>query len=49
VRFQSYFLCEHLASHGFVVVAPDHIGNTTIDLVFPGTPFEAKDRPLDPS
>jgi predicted dienelactone hydrolase len=47
VRFQSYFLCEHLASHGFVVVAPDHIGNTAIDLVFPGTPFEAKDRPLD--
>ena len=49
VRFQSYFLCEHLASHGFIVVAPDHIGNTALDLLFPGTPFEAKDRPLDVS
>ncbi len=28
IRFQSYFLTEHLASHGFVVVAPDHPGNT---------------------
>ncbi len=25
------FLAEHLASHGFVVVAPDHTGNTTFD------------------
>jgi predicted dienelactone hydrolase len=24
IRFQNYTLCEHLASHGFVVVAPDH-------------------------
>jgi predicted dienelactone hydrolase len=47
IRFQSYFLTEHLASHGFVVVAPDHIGNTAADLLFPGTPFEARDRPLD--
>lgn len=27
----SSFLAEHLASHGFVVVAPDHTGNTTFD------------------
>ena len=27
LRFQNYTLCEHLASHGFVVVAPDHYGN----------------------
>ena len=27
-RFQNYTLCEHLASHGFVVVAPDHYGNS---------------------
>lgn len=27
----SSFLMEHLASHGFVVVAPDHTGNTTFD------------------
>ncbi len=30
VRFQSFTLCEHLASHGFVVAAPDHIGNAAI-------------------
>jgi len=28
VRRQSTFLTTHLASHGFVVVAPDHAGNT---------------------
>ncbi|MBZ0270515.1 hypothetical protein K8I61_00650 [bacterium] len=27
IRFQNYHLCEYLASHGFVVVAPDHYGN----------------------
>lgn len=27
IRFQNYTLCEYLASHGFVVVAPDHYGN----------------------
>lgn len=27
----SSFLMEHLASHGFVVAAPDHTGNTTLD------------------
>ncbi len=27
----SSFLMEHLASHGFVVVAPDHTNNTTFD------------------
>lgn len=31
VRFQSFFLTERLASHGFVVVAPDHVGNTIED------------------
>jgi predicted dienelactone hydrolase len=30
-RWQSTFLTEHLASHGFVVVAPDHTGNTSFD------------------
>jgi predicted dienelactone hydrolase len=49
IRFQSFFLTEILASHGFVVVAPDHAGNTAADLIFPGPPipFEARDRPLD--
>lgn len=32
IRFQSTFLTEHLASHGFVVVAPDHAGSTMLDL-----------------
>ena len=27
-RFQSYFLAEALAAHGYIVVAPDHVGNT---------------------
>lgn len=27
IRFQNFTLCEHLASHGFVVVSPDHYGN----------------------
>jgi predicted dienelactone hydrolase len=31
MRWQSPFLVEFLASHGFVVVAPDHTGNTTFD------------------
>jgi predicted dienelactone hydrolase len=30
-RRQSTFLCTHLASHGYVVVAVDHTGNTTLD------------------
>jgi predicted dienelactone hydrolase len=49
IRFQSYSLTEHLASHGIIVVAPDHSGNTAWDLLFPGTPFQASDRPLDVS
>ena len=28
IRFQSFFMTEQLASHGFVVVSPDHPGNT---------------------
>src|SRR5262245_10742139 len=28
IRFQSYFITERLATHGFVVVSPDHPGNT---------------------
>ncbi|MFT5679392.1 MAG: putative dienelactone hydrolase [Myxococcota bacterium] len=31
VRWQSGFLVEHLASHGYIVVAPDHTYNTTFD------------------
>ena len=50
LRYVSGFLTEHLASQGFVVVAPDHLGNTAID-EFTGTsdPQEqvAQDRPVD--
>jgi predicted dienelactone hydrolase len=31
IRYQSTFFTEHLASYGYVVVAPDHIGNTFFD------------------
>ena len=31
-RRQSTFLCTHLASHGYVVAAVDHTGNTTMDM-----------------
>ena len=30
-RRQSSFLCRHLASHGYVVAAVDHTGNTARD------------------
>lgn len=32
-RRQTTHLCCHLASHGYVVVAPDHVGNTLIDIM----------------
>lgn len=31
IRFQNTFQVEHLASHGYVVIAPDHEGNTFFD------------------
>jgi len=31
-RRQSSFLCDHLASHGYVVAAADHAGNTRADV-----------------
>lgn len=46
IRFQNTFQCEHLASHGYVVVAPDHQGNTFFD--GSGTSEELSvARPLD--
>jgi predicted dienelactone hydrolase len=30
-RRVSTFLCTHLSSHGYVVAAPDHVGNTLLD------------------
>ena len=35
---QSSFVCEHLASHGYVVAAPEHTGNTNRDLRPAGAP-----------
>lgn len=32
-RRQSTYLCTHLASHGYVVAAVDHTGNTVIDVM----------------
>jgi predicted dienelactone hydrolase len=36
-RRQSTFLCTHLASHGYVVAAVDHVGNTRADLLASAT------------
>ena len=36
VRFQSYTLTSYLASHGYVVAAPDHPGDTLSDLILQG-------------
>ena len=47
VRFQSVYLTEHLASHGFVVVAPDHPGNTITDDSAARRPEVLRGRPHD--
>ena len=47
IRFQSFFLAEHLASHGFVVVAPDHAGTTLLDYRPDATAESAVRRPRD--
>jgi predicted dienelactone hydrolase len=46
-RMQSRFLCTHLASRGYVVAAPDHTGNTFLDLNLFRISNSAYDRPLD--
>ncbi|MBY0586580.1 hypothetical protein K2X85_05355 [bacterium] len=33
LRFQSTFWCDHMASHGYVVVSPDHTGNAAATVV----------------
>ncbi|HDP34904.1 MAG TPA: hypothetical protein ENN29_07320, partial [Candidatus Hydrogenedentes bacterium] len=33
LRMQNAFWCEHLASHGYIVMAPDHTGNCAITFV----------------
>ncbi len=47
IRFQSIFLTEHLASHGFVVVAPDHVDNTFWDYDSDLVPELMFRRPVD--
>ena len=49
IRYQSTFLTEHLASHGMVVVAPDHPNNTLFDLDADVTDHVALARPGDVS
>ncbi len=49
VRYQSTFLTEHLASHGFVVVAVDHPRNTLFDLDEEAGAQVASERPADVS
>ncbi|MDP8256220.1 MAG: dienelactone hydrolase family protein [Candidatus Alcyoniella australis] len=36
VRSQNYTMCNHLASHGYLVIAPDHTGNALF-APFPGS------------
>ena len=47
IRFQSAYLMEFLASHGLVVVAPDHKGSTLMDLDADHTADVAVRRPRD--
>ena len=47
VRWQSAFLTEHLASHGYVVIAPDHPGSTFLDFDFDALTETALRRPSD--
>jgi predicted dienelactone hydrolase len=47
MRFQSYFLMEYLATHGFIVLAPDHVGNTIFDNDEERKPELIVRRPLD--
>ncbi len=47
IRFQSSYLTTWLASHGFVVIAPDHEHNTLLDLNSQYTTQVAAERPAD--
>lgn len=56
-RMQNVFWCEHLASHGYIVIAPDHTGNAAATVVnnklivhdSNARDQSAIDRPLDVS
>ncbi len=48
LRIQSFFFAAHLASHGYIVVAPDHHGNTFVDSAAGIVdPQPSVNRPLD--
>ena len=47
IRFQSIFLTEVLAQHGYVVVAPDHPHNTLLDFDESASGTVAMRRPGD--
>jgi len=51
VRIQSVYMTEYLATHGFVVAAPDHVGNTFAEQVNKANALEPADaarlRPID--
>ncbi len=49
IRFQSIFLTEALAQHGYVVVAPDHPNNTLLDFDEDQLGTVAERRPGDVS
>lgn len=52
-RIQSVYLTEYLATHGFVVAAPDHVGNTFAEMINTANAISsaeaAKLRPQDVS
>jgi dienelactone hydrolase len=47
-RRQSTFFCAHLASHGYLVIAPDHAGNTMVDMVNLAMSLGPAQMPADP-
>jgi predicted dienelactone hydrolase len=49
IRNQSIYLTEHLASHGYVVAAPDHLFNTLLDMDESMTAEVMRHRPGDVS
>lgn len=46
-RFSSFSIAERLASHGFVVAAPDHAGDTVFDATLPLTVDTLQTRGAD--
>ena len=47
IRFQSFYLTEHLASHGYVVIATDHPTNTLFDVDESNNTLMMLERPDD--